>query len=168
MLVSESYFCGKSHFEDDGTQNYLGSQPVCRYFKKIDNTNHISSWKSKGLSNKSIKPPVASNNNLASPLNYIGVKTRAKFNRSCLKQDKATFTQKNIVNIYIVYEFNLWDREYNDYPVLKNHLFGAVRLAKNANIDQYKYSGYGIGFDRRGTFPVLGGSGKSAELFVLI
>ena len=28
-----SYFIGKSHFEEDGTQNYLVFQPVVRYFK---------------------------------------------------------------------------------------------------------------------------------------
>ena len=33
-----------------------------------------------------------------------------------------------------------------------NCLFGAVILTKNADIDQYKYSGYGIGFDRKGEF----------------
>ena len=27
------------------------------------------------------------------------------------------------------------------------HLFGAVKLTKNTDIDKYKYSGYGIGFD---------------------
>ena len=31
-------------------------------------------------------------------------------------------------------------------------MFGAVSLTKNADIDQYKYSGYGIGFDRKGEF----------------
>ena len=31
-------------------------------------------------------------------------------------------------------------------PTLKNCLFGAVTLTKNADIDKYKYSGYGIGF----------------------
>ena len=36
------------------------------------------------------------------------------------------------------------------YPTLENCLFGAVSLTKNADIDQYKYSGYGIGFDRKG------------------
>ena len=39
---------------------------------------------------------------------------------------------------------------------MKLHLlmekFGAVKLTKNADFDKYKYSGYGIGFDRRGTF----------------
>ena len=32
------------------------------------------------------------------------------------------------------------------------YLFGAVKLTKNVDIDKYKYSGYGIGFDTRGTF----------------
>ena len=45
-----SYFRGKSHFEEDGTQNYSVFQPVQRYFKAIANTKYISEWKSKGLS----------------------------------------------------------------------------------------------------------------------
>ena len=44
-----SYFRGKSHFEENGTQNYLVFQPINRYFKVIANTKYISSWKSKGL-----------------------------------------------------------------------------------------------------------------------
>ena len=31
-------------------------------------------------------------------------------------------------------------------------MFGAVKLTKNKDIDKYKYSGYGIGFDSGGTF----------------
>ena len=50
-----SYFIGKSHFEEDGTQNYLVFQPINRYFKVIANTDYVSSWKSKGLSAESIK-----------------------------------------------------------------------------------------------------------------
>ena len=30
-----SYFIGKSHFEEDGTQNYLVFQPMYRYFKLL-------------------------------------------------------------------------------------------------------------------------------------
>ena len=45
-----SYFRGKSHFEEDGTQNYSVFQPVQRYFKVIANTKYISEWKPKGLS----------------------------------------------------------------------------------------------------------------------
>ena len=29
------YFRAKSHFEEDGTQNYLVFQPIQRYFKKL-------------------------------------------------------------------------------------------------------------------------------------
>ena len=31
-------------------------------------------------------------------------------------------------------------------------MFGAATLTKNADIDKYGYSGYGIGFDRKTTF----------------
>ena len=31
-------------------------------------------------------------------------------------------------------------------------MFGAVSFTKNADIDKYKYSRYGIGFDRKGSF----------------
>ena len=30
-----SYFIGKSHFEEDGVQNYLLFQPIIRYLKEI-------------------------------------------------------------------------------------------------------------------------------------
>ena len=49
-----SYFIGKRHFEEDGTQNYLVFQPLNKYFKVITNTGYISSWKSRGLSAESI------------------------------------------------------------------------------------------------------------------
>ena len=31
-------------------------------------------------------------------------------------------------------------------------MFGAIKLTKNGDIDKYEYSGYGIGFDSKGTF----------------
>ena len=37
-------------------------------------------------------------------LSHYGTKTRVKFNGSCLKQDKATYSHGTIVNVYIVYE----------------------------------------------------------------
>ena len=36
-----SYFIGKSHFEEDGTQNYLVFKPLNKYFKVIANTDHV-------------------------------------------------------------------------------------------------------------------------------
>ena len=61
-----------------------------------------------------------------------------------------------MVNIYIVYELRTSSSNIND-PTLKNCLFVAVTLTKNADIDKYRYSGYGIGFDRRSSFPFPGG-----------
>ena len=51
-------------------------------------------------------------------------------------------------------------------PTLKNCLYGAVTLTKNADIDKYGCSGYGIGFDRRGSlsFP-SGGFGQNVLIF---
>ena len=75
-----------------------------------------------------------------------------KFHGSCLKQsNKLTDTHKTIVNIYIVYELGACTSNDND-PTLKSCLFGAVTLTKNADIEKYEYSGYGIGFERRGSF----------------
>ena len=83
-----SYFIGKSHFEEDGTQNYLVFQPVNRYFKVIANKLYISSWKSKGLSDESITPLPTSDNSLTLLIDYLGNKIRTKFTGSCLKQLK--------------------------------------------------------------------------------
>ena len=42
-------------------------------------------------------------------------------------------------------------------PNLESYLFGAIKITKNSYIDKYKYSGYGTGFDARGTFLFPGG-----------
>ena len=59
-----SYLIGKSHFEEDGTQSYLVFQTKNKYFNLITNTDYFSSWKSKGLSAASIKPPTTSDNSI--------------------------------------------------------------------------------------------------------
>ena len=146
-----SYFIGKSHFEEDGTQNYLVFQPINKYFKLITNTDYVSSWKSKGLSSESIKPPTKSDNSLTPALNCYGTKTKVTFSGSCLKQSKVSYTHRKIVNICIFYELGASSSHIND-PTLENCLFGAFTLTKNADIEKYKYSGYVIGFDRRSSF----------------
>ena len=70
-----------------------------------------------------------------------------------------------MVNIYIVSELRVSSSHIND-PTIKNCLFGAVILTKNADIDRYRYSGYGIGFDRRGSFSFPGGGfGQNVIIF---
>ena len=155
-----SYFIGKSHFDEDGTQNHLVFQPLDRYFKLVTNTLSILSWKSKGLSTEAIDPPTTS---LSPSNNYVGNKIKVKFTGSCL--NKLTYTQKTIVNIYIVYELSASGSNDND-PTLKNCLFGAVTLTKNTDIDKYGYSGYRTGFDRRSSFSFRGGRfGQNVIIF---
>ena len=94
QTFNSSYFCGKSHLEDHGARNYLVFQPIYRCFKKIGNSNHIWTWKSKELSHESIGYPTTSNNSLTPSLNHINTKIRVKFDGSYLKQEKLTFTHK--------------------------------------------------------------------------
>ena len=82
-----------------------------------------------------------------------------------MKQDKIMYTHGKVVNIYIVYELTGSNSDDND-PTIKNSLFGAVTFTKNADIDKYGYSGYGIGFDRRGSFSFPGGGfGQNVLIF---
>ena len=97
---------GKSHSEEDGTQDYIVFQPLNKHFKLIANTDYVSSWQSKGLSAETIKPPSMSDNSLTPGVSYYGTKTRVKFTGSCLKQPKLSYTHGTIVNIYIVYELD--------------------------------------------------------------
>ena len=44
-------------------------------------------------------------------------------------------------------------------------MFGAVTSTKNiSNINEYKYSGYGIGFDKKGTFFFVFGFGRNCKI----
>ena len=67
-----------------------------------------------------------------------------------------------MVNIYINKNSSI-----NCYPTLENCLFGAVNLTKNADIDKYKYFGYGIEFDRKGTFSFGNGIGRNGIIFAV-
>ena len=81
------------------------------------------------------------------------------------KTTKFKFAHKKVVNIYIVYELRASSPKFSD-PTLKKCLFGAVTVTKNADIDKYKYFGYGIGFDRRGSFSFpAGGFAQNVLIF---
>ena len=119
-----SYFIGKSHFEENGTQNYLVFQPIVRYFKVITNAYYVSSWESKGLS------ATTSDNSLTPTLSYYDyLQVKVKFTGNCLKQPKFTYPHKTIVNICVVYKLGGSTSKNND-PTLKNCLFAAVIFTK--------------------------------------
>ena len=120
-----------------------------KYFKLnsvVNTADYVLSWQSKGISNESIKPPITSDNSLNPELNYYGTKTKVKFTRGCLKQSSHILIHKKVVNIHIVYELGA-----------SSSYVHTVTLTKNADIEKYKYSGYGIEFDRRSSYSFPGG-----------
>ena len=91
--------------------------------------------------NKSISPKLVWMNNS---------RIRLKFKGSCLKQEnKAAFTPKNVVNLFIVYELDIWSQDLNTEFALNDCLLGNIKITKNADFDKYSSSGYGIGVDSR-------------------
>ena len=91
---------------------------------------------------------------------------KLNINGSCLIQDQITYTPQTIKNIYIVYEITKKKKNYiSDYATLENCLFGSVKLSKNPDIDKYKYSGFGIRFDRKGEFSINNGFGQNVIIF---
>ena len=97
------------------------------------------------MSDETADSITTSNDKITPESNYYGTKIRVEFNGSCIKQYKVTYSHGKIVNTYIVYEISK-NYSISSYQKLENCLFGAVSLTKNADIDKYNYSGYGIGF----------------------
>ena len=93
-------------------------------------------------------------------IDYLDDKTRLRFNGGCLKQqNKPIYTHSTIVNILFM---SFWLLA----PWPRNCLFGAVKLTKNADIDKYRYSSYGIRFYRKGSFSFPGdGFGQNVIIF---
>ena len=103
------------------------------------NSNWITKFKSKGLSNESLKVIFTSGNTLTPSINYYGDKAKLKFIGTFLQQNVVTYSHKKVVNLYVVYEITNF-HGISNYPTLANALFGAVKLTKNADIDKYKIS----------------------------
>ena len=55
----------------------------------------------------------------------------------------------------------------SDCSTLENCLFGAARLTKNSDIHKCKYSAYGIGFGRKGSYSIGNEVGRNAIIFGL-
>ena len=107
------------------------------------------------MSNEKMKHPYTENKSFSPKLVWMSnPKIKLRFTGSCLKQDKATFTPNNIVNLYIVYELNIWSQDLNVKFTLKDCLIGSVKITKNADPNKYFSSVYGIRFDSCSLFSI--------------
>ena len=117
------------------------------------------------MHNTKIRAIVAINYLLNPSINMYDMgKIRIKFNGSFLNRFPPATPDRNVVNIYIVYEITSDYKDIN-YPALENCLFGFVKLTKNADIDKYGYFRYGIGFDRQSSFSIRSETGKNVIIF---
>ena len=116
------YFRVKSHFEEDGMQNYLVFQPIQIYFKIIagvGNGNYIYHWNSEGLSSERINSIKTSDYGITPYLSYYTTnKIRVKSAGGYLKQGQGTPLHGGIVHIYNVYEITE-NVNVSSYPTLE-------------------------------------------------
>ena len=103
------------------------------------------------MSDEKIILTTTSNDKSATKTIYDNSRIKVRFNGDLLRQNQVTYNHRPIVNIYIVYETTLDTKTSN--ITLENCLSGAIKITKNSDVDKYKYSGYGTGFDSRGSFP---------------
>ena len=94
---------------------------IIQFFNQLQyftlNSNWITKWKSKGLSNESFEVVSTTNNTLTPSVNYYSDKVRLRFTGSVSQQKKV---KKKVVNIYVVYEITNFP-DIHTYPTLATH-----------------------------------------------
>ena len=145
-------------------QNYLVFILLNKYFKFFSGTTKIYSWKSNGMSEKSLGNITTADQNFAPTWISSYPLPDIKFNRHYLI-NKLPDSRK-VRNLYISYTLDPWSRDLNTDFTLNNCLFGSVKLTENSYPDKEKYSNYGLGFDSRSEFSLTDGSvGKNVIIF---
>ena len=90
------------------------------------------------MSNEKHKPPITENHTISPNLKWVNhSKIRGTFTGSYLKQDKVIFSPRNVINLFIVYQLDMWLRVLKTDFTKKDCLFGAIKLTKNADSDKY-------------------------------
>ena len=102
------------------------------------------------MSQKNIENIIKSDSNFVPT--FVDYHSLLNFNGHCLINNISV--PKKVINLYISYTLgpHLRNLDKDFIFALGNCLFGSVKLTKNAGLDKYKYSGYGIGFDSRSEF----------------
>ena len=85
--------------------------------------------------------------------NLANGRVNLKFNNSVLVQIMFSSLYGHfILNLYVVYELNTWPRNPDNPFTLKNCLFGAVKLVRNAIKRKFTYNGREIAFYGEGSW----------------
>ena len=117
-----------------------------KYINYFSGTNWTVSWKSNAMLEENIENITKSDSNFAPTFVDYHVLPDINFNGHCLIKNNI-FIPKKVINLYVSYILNPWLKNSSTDFTLKNCLFGSVVAYENADLDKYRYSGYGIGFD---------------------
>ena len=146
-------------------QYYSVFIPTKNYIKYFSVTIWVESWKSNGMLEKSIENITKSESNFAATFVDHYLLPDMNFNGHRLIKNNIS-TPKKVIHLYNSDTLRLQLRNLNKGFTLCNCLFGSVNLTKNADLDKYKYTGYGIGFNSRSEFLFTDGSyGKDFMIF---
>ena len=170
QTIESSLFIGQNYFNNDGAQLDLIFQPIYKTITIFSGLpNIISEWESKGLLNEICRPPYTTNKILSPKLQWDKSRLRLRFEGSCLKKIRYnTYYSKQcgkfiycLLIRYMVTRFKCWFYS-------KILLVWSVKITKNADTDQYSYSGCVIGFDSQSLFSISNFDlGKNVVIFEL-
>ena len=93
------------------SQNRLVFEPLSSYFIFLN--LKIGLWQSKGMPEKSIKPPFTRDNSFDPEIICNYSQGSVKFKGICLKQECVSFIHGNVVTSYMFYELNTCSRDLN-------------------------------------------------------
>ena len=153
MINKFSIFNGTKYFYSGILQNYFVFIPAKKYINIfVALLEYIC-----GMSEKKCENITKSDSDFSPTFVNHHVLPDINFNGHSLINNNISISEKEI-HLYISYILNTTLRNLNTDFTLNNCLFGSVKVTKNADLDKYKYSGYGTGFDFRSEVSFTDGS----------
>ena len=148
-----SYFLGKIFCGDDSFQNTFVYQSTFSTLelKEDKGTYYVIHWESKGLYASKLTPLYTA---FLHNIKHSGYKVGVQFNNSVLVLEQNNYVTK-ILNACIVYDLDGLPKNPERNFKLKKCLFGVTNIRKNSVKSKRVYTGYGIAFDRGGSW-ILG------------
>ena len=138
MINKFSILNRTKYFSSEIYQNYLVFISAKKYIKYFSGTTWNDSRKSSGISEENIENTTKSYSSFSPIFVDHYVLSHINFNGHCLINNNISIPKK-VIKLYTSYIINQWLRNLNTYFILKNCLFGSVKLTKNADSDKYKY-----------------------------
>ena len=148
-------------------QSYLVYECKVRLFNFSN--GKISEWKSTGMfnySNDSSMRGIEDPKTKLPELKNDG-RTHVSLFGNYFEQNKVIIpNNNNVINIYCVYELRPVNLLLNIEFTILNAFFGAMEITKNPDTSKYKCKGYGICFDKGGSFSELSiSNGRNVLIF---